>query len=215
MPDGKSILAPLQIEAHGGTVCDKAKAANNGEQPYVQSYDGHRIPLSMRHGLLHTDIRPVRDSERGPLPHVHLTSDNKWDPRVHDHETDKDWATKFDDPVEAHCRDLPCDRFGEMVNHCGDEIPVTRAEIEANVTELIADELVGSAIECKIDGDVFHRDVSSDEEDLDWGDWEEDAKALCHGWNVEGKRVSKRNRNKPPPRYKDTADRGSQQEVTT
>ena len=26
MPDGKSTLAPPQIEAHGGTVCDKAKA---------------------------------------------------------------------------------------------------------------------------------------------------------------------------------------------
>ena len=59
-----------------------------------------------------------------------------------------------------------------------DEIPVTRAEIEANVTELIADELVGSVIECEIDGDTFHRDVSSDEESLDWGDWEEDTKAL-------------------------------------
>ena len=66
---------------------------------------------------MHTDIRPARDSEHGPLPHVHLTSDNKWDPRVYDHEMDKDWATKFDDPVEAYYRNLPCDRFGEMVNH--------------------------------------------------------------------------------------------------
>ena len=33
MPDGKSILAPLQIEAFGGTVIDKAKGANHGQQP--------------------------------------------------------------------------------------------------------------------------------------------------------------------------------------
>ena len=33
---------------------------------------------------LKTDIRPVRDSKHGLLPHVHLTSDNKWDPRVCD-----------------------------------------------------------------------------------------------------------------------------------
>ena len=59
---------------------------------------------------------------------------------------DKDWATKFNDPVEAHYRNLPYDRFGEMVNHCSDEIPVARAEIEANMTELIADELVGSVV---------------------------------------------------------------------
>ena len=111
MPDGKSTLAPLQLEAHGGTVCDKAKAANNGEQPHVQSYDGYRLPLSMRHGLMHTDIRPARDSEHGLLPRVHLTSDNKCDPRVCDHEMDKDWATKFDDPVEMHHRNSPHDRF--------------------------------------------------------------------------------------------------------
>ena len=49
--------------------------------------------------------------------------------------------------------------------------------------------------------------MSSDEESLDWGDWEEDTKALHHGWNVEGKHVSKRNQNKPPPRHKETADR--------
>ena len=103
-----------------------------------------------------TDIRPVRDSKHGSLPHVHLTSDDKWDPRVHDHEIDKDWPTKFDDPVEMHHRNLPHDRFGEMVNIHSDKIPVTRAEIEANATELITDELVGSVIECEIEGDTLH-----------------------------------------------------------
>ena len=99
------------------------------------------------------------------------------------------------------------DRFGELINHHSNKIPITIAEIEANVTKLIADKLIGSVIECEINGDTFHRDASSNEEDLNWGDWEEETKALHHGWNVEGKCVSKRNKNKPPPRHKETADR--------
>ena len=207
MPDGKSIFAPLPIEAYGGNVNDKAKSTNNGEQPYVQSYDGHRFPLSMRHGLMYMDIRPVRDSEWGVLPHVHLNEDSPWDPSVFDHEVDPDWATSFEDPVAQFYHELPYDRYGNMVNHHSDEIPITRAEIEVNVTESIADELVGSVVEYNIDGEIFHRDLSSDEEDLDWGDWEEETNALYHGWNVEGRRMSKRTAGKPPPRYKQTADR--------
>ena len=94
-----------------------------------------------------------------------------------------------------------------MIDHHSNKIPITRAEIEANVAELIANKFFGSVVECEIDGDTFHQDVSSDEEDLDWGDWEEEKKALCRGWKVEGKCVSKRNKTKPPPRHKETANR--------
>ena len=52
MPDSKSILSPLQLESNGCTVVDKARGLNGGEQPYVQSPDGCRIPLSMAHGLM-------------------------------------------------------------------------------------------------------------------------------------------------------------------
>ena len=41
MPDGKTILAPIQMEAHGCTVVDKAKGLNNGIQPYIQSREGY------------------------------------------------------------------------------------------------------------------------------------------------------------------------------
>ena len=42
MPDGKSILSPVQLESNGATVLDKAKSTNGGEQPYIQSMDGHQ-----------------------------------------------------------------------------------------------------------------------------------------------------------------------------
>ena len=71
-------------------MCDKSKKANNGEQPYFQSHDGHKVPMSMRQGLMYIDVRPVRDSEWGELPRVHLTSDADWDPSEYDHEVDPD-----------------------------------------------------------------------------------------------------------------------------
>ena len=102
MPDGKSILAPLQLEANGCTVVDKARGLNGGEQPYVQSPDGYRFPLSMIHGLMYANVRPVLDSEWDTLPHVHLTSDSEWDPSIYDHDIDKDWHNDLEDPVEEH-----------------------------------------------------------------------------------------------------------------
>ena len=82
MPDGKLILSPPQLESNGCTIVDKARGLNGGEQPHVQSPDGHRIPLSMAHGLMHVKIRPALDSEWDSLMHVHLTADDEWDPRM-------------------------------------------------------------------------------------------------------------------------------------
>ena len=40
VPDGKTILAPIQMEAYGCIVVDKAKGLNDGIQPYIQSREG-------------------------------------------------------------------------------------------------------------------------------------------------------------------------------
>ena len=52
LPDAKSILSPLQMEACGCTVMDKAAGVNEGKQPYVQSPDGYHFPLKKRQGLM-------------------------------------------------------------------------------------------------------------------------------------------------------------------
>ena len=208
MPDGKSILAPLQIEANGGAVCDKSKKVNKGTQPYVQAADGHTIPLSMRHGLLYADVRPVRDSEWDTLPHVHLTSDQEWDPRLYDHEVDDDWDADLrdHDPVEHYYRDRPYDRFGNLDEDADDGIePTTRAEVEAYYTEAVEDELVGSVIEFEIDGDIFHRHLSPEDEDTEWGDWYNSNKGQWHSFDVEGRRRTLRDRK--IINYKETATR--------
>ena len=90
VPDGKSILTPLQLEANGCTVVDEACGLNGGEQPCAQSPDGFRFPLSVAHKLMCANMRPAPDSEWNTLPHTHLTSDNEWDPRIFDHDVDKD-----------------------------------------------------------------------------------------------------------------------------
>ena len=55
MPDGKTILAPLQMEANGCIVNEKAMKIT-GEQPYIQSPDGYRFPLYVKEGLSYMKI---------------------------------------------------------------------------------------------------------------------------------------------------------------
>ena len=102
MPDAKSIISPLQLEAYGCTIMDKARALNGGEQPYIQTPDGYRIPLTMYQGLMYIDVRPVRDEEWATLPHNRITATNEWDPRIYDHDIEADWDKDQPDPVEEH-----------------------------------------------------------------------------------------------------------------
>ena len=168
MPDGQSILSPIQMEAYGCTVLD---SNTNGKQPYIESPDGYRIPMSMRQGLLYIDMRPVLDSEWESLPHIHLTSDTPWEPSQFDHEVDPEWMSEEIDPVEEHYKDQPFDRLGNLKDNVEYQTePTTRAEVEAHFTATVQDELVGSVIEYEIDGDLYHRYVDSDDEDYEWGE---------------------------------------------
>ena len=136
MPDGKSILSPLQLEANQGTVLDKAKEANEGKQPYVQSPDGYCIPMAMRQGLMYIDIRPVRESEWESLPHCHLTSDQPWDPSIFDHEVDPDWEVPDPEPVQEYYANRTYDRFGNIEDATGESAqPMGNTELEAHHME--------------------------------------------------------------------------------
>ena len=158
MPDAKSIISPLQLEAYGCVIVDKARALNGGEQPYIQTPDGYRIPLIMYQGLMYIDVRPVRDDEWATLPHSRITVTNEWEPRIYDHDIEEDWDKDQPDPVEEHYRERPYDRYGRMKYEDDEEDDgeqTTRAEIEPNLTASIEDELIGSVIEYEIDGNIF------------------------------------------------------------
>ena len=62
---------------------------NNGKQRIVTP-DGYFIPLAIRYGLAHMDMRPPSDAEYESLPHIIFTSDTEWDPCAMDNEVDPD-----------------------------------------------------------------------------------------------------------------------------
>ena len=85
MLEGKTILAPVQMEANGCIIHDRIMGLNSGEQPYIQTPEGLRIPMYTYQGLMYINVRPVQDGEWGKLPHVYLTADTPWDPSIYDH----------------------------------------------------------------------------------------------------------------------------------
>ena len=91
------------------------------------------------------------------------------------------------DPVEEHYKDLPYDCFGNV--DLGEDINeegTTRAEIEANLHDLIQDELVDSVIEYHMDGEIFHRHLDENDEECDWGEWRQ-VNYLRHSYDVQGR----------------------------
>ena len=73
--------------------------------------------------------------------------------------------------VEEYHKDQPFDRLGNLregVDH--ENEPTTRAEVEANFTAAVEDKLVGSVIECEVDGEIFHRHLSDDDKNYNWGE---------------------------------------------
>ena len=182
MPDDKSVISSLHLEASGCIVEDKSMKIT-GKQPYVQSPDGYRFPMSVRQGLTYLDARPVRDEEWEKLPHSDLTTMTEWDPSLYDGEIDPKWSQQQPNLVDDHYKKLPYNRYGEMDAEIATAVTeeetsdeeeygdgaITVGEVEANLTELISDELVDSVIEFEINGVVYHRHVDSDDEEYDWG----------------------------------------------
>ncbi len=90
MPDGKSIVAALQMEAGGCAVFEKPPQVT-GKIPHIRTPDGCKIPISIRNGLPYIELRPFTDKEWDELPRVDMTNDNEWDPTVHDYQVPHDW----------------------------------------------------------------------------------------------------------------------------
>ena len=186
MPNGKSILSTLQMEAYGCTVNDKAALITN-EHPYIKSPCGKVFPLSTRQGLMYLDIKPPTDSDMEKYPHVYFTADSDWDPSKYDREVDKSFLekTKGGDLDEEKPTYLPdaqgvlsdAERTLTTTDVLSDEDSigsnaVTRQEVEVNLVDAIKDELVESVIEYDVNGTYFHQFVEESDDDSYWGDWE-------------------------------------------
>ena len=94
--EGESIHSAIQLEAHGHHVNDKATAF--GGKRMITTLEGDQIPLSIKDGLPHMDMRKPTDEDWVTLKKMHMTSDVPWDPTTHDEEMD---ICEFFDGIES------------------------------------------------------------------------------------------------------------------
>jgi len=68
----------------------------------IKTVDGYIFPLNVRDGLPYLDMRPYTDAEFKSLPHVILTSDVNWDPRIMDFDVadDEAWYDAISDDID-------------------------------------------------------------------------------------------------------------------
>ena len=113
MPNvNKSILASPQLESYGNEV-NEGSIKTGGRQRIVTP-EGHIIPIDITNGLPNTPMRPFTDEEFDTLPHVILTADENWDPRVNDHKI-SDGDTYYD-AMETHSEVIDQSPFDEVGN---------------------------------------------------------------------------------------------------
>jgi hypothetical protein len=81
MANGKKIHSSGQMEHHKIVVKDQAHAITN-VIPYIKLHEGHRTPLCIINGLPYMKMCVPTDEELDALPHMTITSDAPWDPRI-------------------------------------------------------------------------------------------------------------------------------------
>ena len=98
---GKTIHSCGQWEHNGNAIDDRS--VNVGGKQRITTADGYVIPLQVRNGLPYIDMRPPTDDELAKLPHIIVTSDMPWDPKILDHEQDiADMDDLPSDPIASH-----------------------------------------------------------------------------------------------------------------
>ena len=102
---GKTIISCGQMEHYGIDVDDKSVRV--GGKQRIKTPDGYVMPLELKNGLPFLDIRPYTDEEFDQLPHVVLTSDAEWDPRVLDYAHKDDDFHDLDDSTWGFSPRLP------------------------------------------------------------------------------------------------------------
>jgi hypothetical protein len=80
---GKTILSSDQLEWYGQEVNDRSTKIKGGTQ-CITTLEGYVIPISIWNGLPYINLHPYTDQEWEDLPHVILTSQSEWDPKVLD-----------------------------------------------------------------------------------------------------------------------------------
>ena len=78
----KTIHPSPQIEHYKNKVDDRSIKVGGGR--HMTTLCNYKLPTSIRNSLPYVPLRPCSDSGWEELPHVILTSDKYWDPKVLD-----------------------------------------------------------------------------------------------------------------------------------
>jgi hypothetical protein len=90
MINGKTIHSSGQME-HFKAIVNEKSISITSEVPHIELIEGYRIPLSMINSLAYMKMRPFTKEEWDTLPHIHITSEAPWDPKVLDHIPPIEW----------------------------------------------------------------------------------------------------------------------------
>lgn len=109
---GNTIHSSAQLEWFKHTVNDRS--LHSGSKQCIQTIDGYMIPLHFQSALAYMPLRPYTNKEFKQLPHVILTSPDKWVPTCMDLDptTEDEWFDSFE-TVSGFQRDSPFDEYGE------------------------------------------------------------------------------------------------------
>jgi hypothetical protein len=111
----QTILSAIQMEHYNIRVDDRSINSGGGQQ--ITTADGFNFPLSISNGLPYLKMRPYTNDEYKKLPHVIMTSDKEWDPRIFDNDVNpNDEAYKIANPENLHL--LPTEEYdvkGEFI----------------------------------------------------------------------------------------------------
>ena len=95
MPHGKTLLSPVQMEAHRCSINEKSPHIT-GRTPTVIDPNGYITPLSIEQGLAYMALRPPTDREWMDLPKITFTTDIEWNNRLLDAPIPSDWYDNSD-----------------------------------------------------------------------------------------------------------------------
>jgi hypothetical protein len=139
----QTIMSSIQMEHHGIFVDEKSPAV--GGTARISTPDGFVFPLSFRNGLAYMKMRPYSTAEYDQLPHVIMTSDKMWDPRVFDKDVDPN------DPIDSdkltHLPHQDYDLQGEFIHASNRIIAPDEHHHSIEFDEFVSDELFEDAVD--------------------------------------------------------------------
>jgi hypothetical protein len=161
---GRSIHSAIQLEHYKNRVDDRS--IKSGGRQCLTTLEGYVIPLDIINGLPYMKMRPPLDDEIKDLPHIIMTSGERWNPAKHDHFTLSDQDDWYNTICKIDEGELKTP-FNEYGRYMGRE-PVTGVDEPPPLDD-------GEASSSDNDSSVENDGISEgdvDEDDPDGDDYE-------------------------------------------